>query len=116
MLVTRVTVVALGPPDASLEPPVLDDARLPAPIGLLASVVGEFAPLPWLVKVAARFLALMKLGRNELRGEVGDAIPAAGGGDPFCARPNWAVGMGMWVGREVGRDITSDLGWYAEWP
>lgn len=71
--------------------------------GLLASTEGLAALA---VRVAARLLVLMKLGKKEDLGEVGEAGVSLG--DPLGDRPvNPLVGRAIWVGREdePGRDM-----------
>ena len=74
-------------------------------MGFAASTDGLAARL--FDSVAARDLVRIKLGKNELRGEVGLAGPFSG--DPLGDRPvNPPVGRGMCVGRfwpVVGRDM-----------
>ena len=86
------------------------------PRGSFTSMEGEVAPLVIVVMVAARLRGLMKLGKNEFRGDVGDNLP-------FIWVPNeepvgelgplaitGEVGRGIWVGRVscVGRDMVDD--------
>lgn len=72
------------------------------------SEVGDPPGLP--ERVAARERDLMKEGRKELRGEVGDAGVCEG--EPFVATKG-VVGSGMWVGRldvGVARDMLESRG------
>jgi hypothetical protein len=82
------------------------------PNGLAASTVGDdLPPLP--VRVAALLLVLMKLGRKELRGEVGEVGPCPGvgrgvpPGDLPPLKEALAFGIGICVGRELARDISA---------
>ena len=45
------------------------------PRGSMISMDGEVAPLDEIDMVAARLLGLIKLGKNEFRGDVGDTLP-----------------------------------------
>lgn len=78
------------------------------PNGFTASVEGLPArPAFAFVIVAALDLVLIKLGRNELRGDVG--LAGVLRGDPFGDRPvNPPEGSGIWVGRFAlpGRAMT----------
>jgi hypothetical protein len=65
----------------SLPPPPPPPPRIVLPAsGFGASAVGLTAPAALAVSVAALDLVLIKLGKNELLGEVGDA--GVGSGDP----------------------------------
>jgi hypothetical protein len=91
----------------SLPPPPPPPPRIVLPAsGFGASAVGLTAPAALAVSVAALDLVLIKLGKNELLGEVGDA--GVGSGDPVGERgTNGEVGRGMWVGRFV--DVERDM-------
>ncbi len=102
----------MASPELPPPPPPLpiDDPR-----GLPTSADGDVAPpLLILETVAARLLGLMKEGRKELRGDVGDAMPPPVGVARGVPLGEWAtkgeIGSGIWVGRllETGRDILVD--------
>lgn len=61
--------------------------ELVAPMGLATSALGDDLPLPPPVSVAARLLVRMKLGMNELLGEVGETAAGVGRGEPLGDRP-----------------------------
>ena len=77
--------------------------------GLVTSALGDDLPLAP-VNVAALLLVLMKLGMNELLGDVGDTAPwplGVGNGEPLGDRPpNGELGNAICVGRfPAARDM-----------
>lgn len=107
LLVTPIPSVKAAPPP---------EREAVGPNGFAASTVGDARPLPAPVNVAARLLVLMKEGRKDDRGDVGDVgpvpfpapapVPGVGRGVPFGDRPlNGELGIGICVGRLVARDM-----------
>ena len=110
-----VLTLLVTPPPSLLAPPV--DASRPVVFllaalsrGFAASTLGLATLMPEVVSVAALDLVLMKLGRNEERGEAG--LAGRSRGDPFGDLPvKPPVGILICVGRlveEPGRDMAKD--------